>query len=312
MVRYPFRIDFGSLLNIQTRSFIRLCDQHGLSYSQLLNFPEGEPQMKVIGYVDGMNFYEAGKHQRWYPAGWCNWTQTLREYCPAADVTVRYFTTLYTGSDRKRARRQELHLLAMREEAKAVVDYGSLRPRDLRCPRCDHRLKCPECGCHMRYTEKMTDVKIALRLLEDAVDSLFDRAYLVSADVDLIPAVRAALDRASEAKIFVLLPPNSVKDEEFANLERDYPGRSQCDYLDLGRMIRFSDDLPRRWNMRLPEHWRKNAGPRPENPDNQMTSPRSKPTPSWVKESAGYGAEAVVPGRRDAPAMPALVKKRER
>jgi len=33
--------------------------------------------MRVLGYIDGMNFYEASKDKRWYPAGWCNWTQTL-------------------------------------------------------------------------------------------------------------------------------------------------------------------------------------------------------------------------------------------
>jgi hypothetical protein len=134
-----------------------------------------------------MNFYEASKREDYYPAGWCNWTQTISEYCPGADVFVRYFTTLYTGSDPKRVRRQKLHLLAMKEEARAQVDYGSLRLRELKCPRCGEDLAC-RCGCRRRYAEKMTDVKIAVRLLEDAVDSLFDRAYLVSSDVDLGPA----------------------------------------------------------------------------------------------------------------------------
>src|SRR5262249_2777743 len=115
-------------------------------------------------------------------------------------------TTLYTGSDRTRARRQKLHLLAMGEEAKAEIIYGSLRPRDLRCPRCNEDLACHACGCRKRYAEKMIDVKIVLRLLEDAVDSLFDRAYVVSADVDLVPAIRAALDRAKKSRVSVGVP----------------------------------------------------------------------------------------------------------
>src|ERR1039458_8924574 len=71
--------------------------------------------MRVIGYIDGMNFYEASKDKRWYLAGWCNWTQTLDAYCPGADISVRYFTTLYSGKAQERIRRQKLHLLAMGE-----------------------------------------------------------------------------------------------------------------------------------------------------------------------------------------------------
>ena len=36
----------------------------------------------MVGYIDAMNFYEASQDQAWYPAGWCNWTQTLSMYCP--------------------------------------------------------------------------------------------------------------------------------------------------------------------------------------------------------------------------------------
>ena len=216
--------------------------------------------MRVIGYIDGMNFYEASKDQAWYPAGWCNWTQTICAYCPGAQVSVRYFTTLYTGTDRTRVRRQKLHLLAMEEVAKAEIVYGSLRSRGLRCPRCHEELTCHACGCRTRYAEKMTDVKIAVQLLKDAFDSLFDRAYLVSGDADLAPAIRAALDRSNKSQIFVLLPPGMSRDEEFANVERDYPGRALCEWLSLSKLTRFPDDLPKRWGMRLPEHWRKEAG----------------------------------------------------
>jgi|SRR5271157_1227759 len=142
--------------------------------------------MRAVGYIDGMSFYEASKEKQWYPAGWCNWTETIGAYCPGADVSVRYFTSRYTGSDQKIVRRQELHLLAMGEVAKADLIEGSCRERSLKCPRCDEQLRCRVCGCTKRTDEKMTDVKIALRLLEDAIDGLFERAYLVSSDVDLL------------------------------------------------------------------------------------------------------------------------------
>ena len=67
----------------------------------LITFPMRRDGMNVIGYIDGLNFYETSKDKDYYPAGWCNWTQTIGAYCPGADVLVRYFTTLYTGSPAK-------------------------------------------------------------------------------------------------------------------------------------------------------------------------------------------------------------------
>lgn len=248
--------------------------------------------MRVIGYVDGMNFYEASKDKQWYPAGWCNWTQTVAAYCPGADVSVRYFTTLYTGSDQSRVRRQKLHLLAMNEVARAEIIYGSCRERPIRCPACKLGMQC-RCGCDRRFIEKMTDVNIAVHLLEDAIDNLFDRAYLVSADVDLVPAIHAVLRRAPESQVVVLLPPEAVVAAEFANLERAYPRRAIARHLDLNKLRRFPDELPRQWGMRLPAHWAENAGRRPARPE-PGTGParqlgRSVP---WFEESIGHGTKS--------------------
>jgi hypothetical protein len=210
--------------------------------------------MRVIGYIDGLNFYHASKGKAWYPAGWCNWTETFSVYCPGAAVSVRYFTSRYPGGDQDSKQRQNLHLRAMSEVAKAEIIEGSIRQRvDRRC----------ECGRGTRLVEKMTDVNIAIRLVEDAIDGLFDLAYVVSADVDLVPAIHAALRRSRGAQVFGLLPPESEMAEEYRRLEVFYGERSAAAYLDLAKMRRFPDDLPLRWGMTLPEHWREQAGRRP-------------------------------------------------
>lgn len=176
----------------------------------------------------------------------------------------------------------------MEKVARAEIVYGACRERPLRCPECKSGLKCT-CGCDKRFTEKMTDVNIAVRLVGDTVDDLFDRAYLVSADVDLLPAVDAVMRRSRHAQVVVLLPPETEMAEEFTKLEVAYPGRSIARYLDLKKMRRFPDDLPSRWGMALPAHWRENAGRRPAKPD-LVTAARSsgRPTP-WFEESIGYG-----------------------
>ena len=251
--------------------------------------------MRTIGYIDGLNFYEASKNKQWYPMGWCNWHKTISAYCPNAEVAIRYFTTLYTGRDTRRINRQKLHLLAMEEEAHAEIVLGSCRERSLLCPECKSRLKCARvtCGCDRRFVEKMTDVNIALRLFEDAMDHKFDRAYIVSADVDLIPAVHCVMRRVPDVQVAVLLPPETEMADDLASLERDYPGRSMARFLDLNRMVRFPDDLPKKWNMRLPTHWRAGAGARPPHPGEEMSAStrqvRARAAVPWYEESIGFG-----------------------
>lgn len=239
-------------------------------------------KMRVKGYIDGMNFYEASKDKKWYPAGWCNWRETIAGYCPGAEISICYFTTLYRGRNVKRQERQDLHLRAMREVAKAEIIEGSCRERPLKCPECKTAIRCT-CGCTSRLTEKMTDVNIAVRLIEDAVDDRFDRAYLVTADVDLIPAIHAVLRRHPHSRVDVLLPPETVMADEFQDLDRTYPGRAIAKYLDVEKLLRFPDDLPNRWRKTLPSHWARDAGPRPAKPDQAVapTSRRSGPVPRY-------------------------------
>jgi uncharacterized LabA/DUF88 family protein len=252
--------------------------------------------MRVTGYIDGMNFYEASKNKDWYPKGWCNWRETILEYCPNSVVTIKYFTTLYTGRDQKRAERQKLHLFAMHEVAKATIIEGSCRRRPLVCPQCKKQLTCsrPGCSCNERFVEKMTDVNIALHLFEDAIDRRFDRAYVVSSDVELIPAVHAALRRNPNIEVVALLPPGSEIPEDFAELQSTYRRRRvEAAHLKTEKMRRFPDDLPNPWNMKLPEHWLEDAGPRPPHPGYENRPPAKRRTAGrtpWYEESSGSGS----------------------
>lgn len=71
-------------------------------------------------------------------------------------------------------------------------------------PGCDHRWDRPK--------EKMTDVNIALSMVLDALDDVYDTALLVAADADLVPAVRAVQQRAGK-QVIVISPPGRRSDE---------------------------------------------------------------------------------------------------
>jgi hypothetical protein len=58
-------------------------------------------------------------------------------------------------------------------------------------------------------------------------------------------------------------------------------------------MRRFPDDLPHRWGMRLPPHWRQGTGKRPVTPERETDLGRpGRPRP-WFEESKGFGSESI-------------------
>ena len=67
---------------------------------------------------------------------------------------------------------------------------------------------CSRCGRHWKNpTEKETDINLALSLITDAQDDVFDRAYLVSADSDQAATARVFRDRFPEKQLITVAPP---------------------------------------------------------------------------------------------------------
>lgn len=240
--------------------------------------------MTTFAYIDGLNFYERSKGKWWYPYGWCDWNKTIQNYSTGAKVTVKYFTTEVSPANRSAAERQRLHLRAMEKVAGAEIIKGQLRQRNVVCGRCDELMTCPRCNRDSKLTEKQTDVNIAVHLVEDAIDGRFEEAYLVTSDLDLIPAVRVALKRNAGARIGILFPPEGLISPEFNEIEREFPGQLRCRPLDLRRMQRFPEDLPTRWGLVLPKHWRLGAGPRPKVVEDQKLAHTFKKGSHWWEE----------------------------
>ena len=56
------------------------------------------------------------------------------------------------------------------------------------------------------HVEKRTDVNIALKLLGDAIENLYDRAVIISADSDLLPAISAVHRHAAGKEVGFMFP----------------------------------------------------------------------------------------------------------
>lgn len=104
--------------------------------------------------------------------------------------------------------RQRLYLEGIRTLAQVEVVLGWYAEKDpWRC----------ECGIQTPvFEEKVTDVNIAVHLLEDAYHDRYDQAMVLSADADLVPAVQAAKRAGKE--VILVLPPGRKRAQHLRNV----------------------------------------------------------------------------------------------
>jgi hypothetical protein len=68
--------------------------------------------------------------------------------------------------------------------------------------------KCFACGAEwVAHEEKETDVSIGITMLNDAYKNLYDRAYLITRDSDLMPAIRMIRSEFPTKEIVAVAPP---------------------------------------------------------------------------------------------------------
>lgn len=138
------------------------------------------PLERAITYIDGYNLYFGLRASglatsRWLDLGALS--QSLLK--PKQHLeTVRYFTTR-VRNDQAAAARQATYLDALEAQGGIDIAYGHFLSKTVTCFSCQHTWHTHE--------EKKTDVNIAVRLLEDAYDDLYDLALVISGDSDLAP-----------------------------------------------------------------------------------------------------------------------------
>lgn len=158
---------------------------------------------RVIAYVDGFNLYH-GMHQARSRRGlWLDLDSLVRSLLrPTQDLThVHYFTAMVTGSGQPHARaRQQDYLDALEAHCPNVtVHVGRFQAKTMTCRSCG--------GTWTSHEEKESDVSLGVRLVEDAALRLYDVALVISADSDMLPAIRAARRLAPAARVLVGFPP---------------------------------------------------------------------------------------------------------
>jgi uncharacterized LabA/DUF88 family protein len=167
---------------------------------------------RVIAYIDGFNLYFGFKskaYQRYY---WLN-IQAMAENLvkPYQQlVTTKYFTARISGPEpadesaqarrmEDKRRRQALFLEALDTLSNCSIYYGHYMGNIVSCRGCGRNW--PD------HEEKMTDVNIATEMLVDSFENKCDSILLISADSDLVPAIRGVKRLFPAKRIVVFFPP---------------------------------------------------------------------------------------------------------
>jgi len=98
--------------------------------------------------------------------------------------------------------RQKRYLTALKGQPKVEVILGKYQERTVTC-------QASACPRHLEYRvgeEKKTDVNIAVRLMDDAINHRTESMVIVSADSDLEPAVEWVRKHHPSIKVSVYIP----------------------------------------------------------------------------------------------------------
>ena len=188
--------------------------------------------MRVAAYVDGFNLYfglkDAG-FKRHYWLDVAALAGALLKPCQTL-VATHYFTARIRDNGRNMAdqKRQGVYLEAL-ELRGVMTQMGHYLEKSR---------ECRQCGASWAdYEEKMTDVNIAIQMLADAFDGVFDVALVISGDSDLTTPIRRIRQRFPSKRVIVAFPPKRHSSE----LKRCASG-----YLTIGEDKLRASQLPDR------------------------------------------------------------------
>lgn len=158
------------------------------------------PPERVAAYIDGFNLY-FGIRQYGRRYLWLDLEALMRSLLKPHQqlVAARYFTAM-VRNDPPAEQRQKTYLNALSAHCRMLeIQEGHFQQKTMTCRSCGRTWD--------GYEEKESDVALAVSLVEDGVSGLFDTAFLVSADSDMSPGIRALRRLAPGARVVAAMPP---------------------------------------------------------------------------------------------------------
>ena len=158
---------------------------------------------KVICYVDGFNLYHATKELPYPDSSNVNLWSLAKSFLRDDQelIAVHYFSAYaqWKPSDKQK----HIRYVKALKKSGVTVTLAHFKKKHKQCKNCKCRW--------VEHEEKETDVRIALQILEDAIDDKFDTAFIISGDSDMVPVVEAVKRRCPNKRIMLALPKHRFK-----------------------------------------------------------------------------------------------------
>lgn len=200
---------------------------------------------RVVAYIDGYNLYYGLRDEQLKRFYWLNLQKLSQQFLKPGQMLVetKYFTTIVKFPDDKR-RRQQVFLEALQTLPNFTIYYGHFLSDGLTCRNCGYS--------YTTHHEKMTDVNIAVELLKDAFQDRFDRAFLISADSDLVSPIRTVQQLFPEKKVISIFPPGRFS----SALKTTSAGTLRIGRTELAKSV-FPDEVAKDGIvLKRPKSWR--------------------------------------------------------
>jgi len=155
---------------------------------------------RVVVYIDGFNLYHGIKEAGWNECLWLDLPKLGGALLNSRQSLqgIKYFTALVRYPANKR-KRQVTFIEALEATGGVDIIYGRYQKNIVTCRNCGHTWRSDN--------EKMTDVQLAVELLNDAYQDKFDTALLISADGDLLPPIRMIGSQFPDKRVVTFFPP---------------------------------------------------------------------------------------------------------
>lgn len=111
-------------------------------------------------------------------------------------VAVHYFSAFATWLPD--AYQRHLDYVRALESTGTHVVMGNFKKKYRQCNQCNTRW--------LGHEEKESDVNLALYLLDMAYQDAYDKAFLITADTDLVPAIKMVRQRFPQKEVIALIP----------------------------------------------------------------------------------------------------------
>lgn len=142
-------------------------------------------KLRAALYIDGFNFYHAldALQVSDHYCKWLDW-KALAQKIVDPSYSIGRITLCTAPPKHKEDSVQDRHRNYMNalKSSGVIVKEGWFLPEGVKCRSCSSSWN--------RYTEKEGDVNLALSLIEDAYEDLFDIAFLVTSDTDQVPTLK--------------------------------------------------------------------------------------------------------------------------